>query len=919
MVKKHPEKIRRVDDLLATKLKIPALGCRIVCRNQLTALLSESLGHRLTLLVAPTGYGKTTLLVEWLSTVSKMDWWTAWVSLDTLDNEPLKFWTYLGSAFQKIYPQFRDNPSYTLEGGDSYQDFSQLTPLLNGIASIPHQVCLILDNYEEITDEHIQNGISFLIQHQPENLHLIISSRVMPPIPLARLRAQRQLTELTSRDLSFSQNETAAFLSNVMALNLDTDQVAALQNATEGWIAGLQLAALSLQGQPTPYRLWNDLPVNRRQITEYLSEEVFNRQDPEIKNFLVQTSILTELSAPLCDALLDRSDSQTVLTRIENANLFIVSLDHHQGWYRYHPLFADALKNHLKQTNPESIPELHQKACNWLLEHDYPDKAVLHALQMGNLEKAAEIVDSCAIEAIYEFDLTSLVYWISYFSNDLILNRPRLGVYYALSNFLLGRLDLVEPKLHIVEQSIENAEKQHASVTDLQLIHWEMSAIRTALNCVQGNISQGISQASELSRHVPDKDAYFLGFLYHWIAEAYNTIGNLEASAQNYQQAIQFANEHHLLIGLIHSGCGLAIIRKKQGRLREAQKEYRQALESAIQSHLDLGAIALAQTGLLEIALEKNKIDVKDSMFQEVVNHFDEINKGTMNWNDRFLISLRLSKYYLALQDVAHARFYLNKANENLRKYRNTILTLPDELIEVYIRNWAILSPLEIEDEWLKNELLEKPAEKRTLIEQIAIAKVYLSKGENQNALALLIPLKEMAQKSDTGEYLLEILILQALAQKALQKTEEALATLQEALKLADLEGYLRIFIDEGAAMQALINDCYSRCQTETGDQPQKEILQKLIVAFGPEKEASSPDELFPTTVIPLLEPLSDREIDVIRLLVEKKSIKEVSSALVISPNTTKVHIKNIYRKLDIHTRKELAERAIDLGIISKA
>lgn len=914
----------RPDDLLATKLEIPLLGYRIIQRNRLTALLQAGSTRRVTLVTAPAGYGKTTLLVEWLSTNKLADWRVAWVSLDSSDSTPLTFWSYVAAGLQKISPHLHYNPQPILQHESSLQDFTQLNPLINGIAQIPHPVCLVLDNYEAIKDDSIHQAVGYLIEHQPDNLHLILSSRTVPPIPLARLRIQRQLVEINEKELSFTLPEAHAFLKQVMELDLAPEKVTALVEATEGWIAGLQMAGLSMHDRPDFQPMQGRLVDDNRQITTYLIEEVLNQQEPAVRDFLLKTSILTDLSAPLCNALLGRTDSQEMLSRIERANLFVITLDVSQSWYRCHPLFADVLQTYLEQMHPEQVGELHRRACAWLLEHGYAEKAVTHALACGDLEKAAEIVDTCAMQNIIDLDLTSLVQWINRFSDDLLRKRPQLGIYYGLASFLLGQLDLMEPKLQVIEQTLQKLQEDRIPGETEKRIRWEMSVLRAVRDCMQGSFDQGVPKIQRLLKDVPAGDIYFLGFMNHWLAETYDSAGELEAAADRFNQARQFASDKHLLIGLAHSGCGLARIRRKQGRLLEAEREYQTALRFANQSGKDLSLIALAQTGLVEIALERMDSTINDGWIEEILRNYDQIEASALMWDNLTLLSLRLARYCLIHQDLDGARLHFQKSTSNVARWHKSRAYLPSEMIDVQVALWITSGELEAADRPFEKELVESYSTGRpNTAEQAALARIALIRHQPAQALPLLADLEALTQKTGEVGRLIEGLILESLAYQAAGQEALALEHLEQALQSASVEGYTRLFVREGEPLKNLFDrylEGKASKPTNPGEAYFHNYLQKLSAAFGhpPEVQLPQPPQepTQATLVTPLQTPLSEREVEVLRLLAAGKSAKEMSATLMISVNTVKTHVKSIYRKLGGHSRRVVFQRADELGII---
>ncbi len=923
MAKRSRDDGRRVGDLLVTKLEIPLLGFRIVRRERLTALLHEDIEQRVTLIVAPAGYGKTTLLGEWLSTLPATEYRSAWVTLNSFDNTPLRFWSYVTAAVRKACPQLHFRSEYMLQQGYDPLDFTRLIPLFNEIAQIPSKVCLILDDYQTITDENVQRGVAYLIDHQPRNLHLILVSRVTPPLALSRLRAQRRLIEVTAGDLAFTLQETKTFLFNVMKLDVDAQQAAELLDSTEGWIAGLQMAALSLKGRQGRQPVGAHFLGDHWEILDYLTEEVLNQLDERTQNFLLKTSILAELSAPLCDVLLERNDSEDMLAKIERAKLFIAPLDDGHAWYRYHPLFADALALQLKRRDPDAFPRLHSRACAWLLEHGYPDKAIAHALAIGDLEKAAEIIETCALQAVIDFDVARLVHWIDSISEDLIHRRPRLGIYYALANYFLGRMDLVEQKLRMAEQALAGTRGNAISAEEEASLRWEIGAIRASAECLSGDYTQGILHATALLKEVPKKGEYVSGSMLHALAEAYDAIGDLPAAVDAFQQGREIASEQNFPFGFVHSTCRLARIYKLQGRLNAARQEYKRALDFALQSGVDVAAIALAQTGLMDITREQNDLETAGRLAQDVMGNFDQVE---LSASGRIMYVLRcvlLVRYCLCVRDFDGARFYFEKVLDN---YHDMMAATPNplpEIIDIQVRIRLAFERDEPMESWIEEgEVAPHPGAKPGLPEQVARARMYLAHGRPEEALPILSDLERAAEKAGQGERRLEALVLQSLAYRAAQRREPALEAIDRAVRLAEPEGYVQVFVDEGEPMRALLVDTLSAWQEQgAGKMDGRNYLTKLIAAF--ERGQGAPDrpvwQAGPgvTAISPLQEPLSPREIEVLGLLAAGNSIKEVAESLMISMNTAKTHVKNVYRKLDAHTRKAIVQRADELGVPS--
>jgi LuxR family transcriptional regulator, maltose regulon positive regulatory protein len=924
MAATHPTEFPQLDNLLITKLEIPLMGARIVMRERLIRLLNQTVQRRLTLLTAPTGYGKTTLLVEWLTTLDIHDWRTIWISLDRFDNAPLRLWSYVVSGIKKVYPRFQYNLQQMIQRGYDMHDPTLLNPLLNEIAQIPYQFCLVLDDYQAIQEQSVHSTLEYFIEHQPVNVHLILSSRTTPPIPLLRLRAQRQLVEINAQDLSFTLPEARSFLTKVMELDLDAAQATALFEATEGWIAGLQLAALSVQGRQIMGPLRADLLRENTQILDYLTTEVLNEQNDEIKEFLLKTAILAELCAPLCDFMLGRTNSQDVLGWIEQSNLFTVCLDAKKNWYRYHPLFAEALSVQLKLTYPDLVTGLHSKACDWLLEHHYPEKAVSHALAAGDPEKAAEIVDVCAMQAIIEYDTPSLLQWIGNFDKNLFMRRPKLGICYALATFLEGQPELAEQILQKVEWVLDDAAGHGISFQEEEVLRWEASAIRSVIECMHGDHRQGITKVLGLLANRPHDDDYFDGFIHFALAEAYDFAGEFDAAVEAFDLGCQVAIPHRHLIEYVHARSEAARVRKQQGRLQQAKEAYLDAMDFGRKAALDASILAMPQSGLMDIAVERNDLLTAQSLAGEVKEHLDQLESAVSMAKFFGLICTRLARYYLAIADFEKAQFHYDQALKSLQGVLDPVPLLPQEFISLQIRlyqaqeSWRVDENWDIETEVLRSAFVAPGSE----VGKIRQARICMVQKNFLQAQEILTEIEPAIRETDHGELLIETRVLLALAYSAQGKSAEAIEWIGAATQAAEPELYMRMFINEGEEMKKLLVLYLAGQGASDGDPDQvrmRRYVRRLVESFGGDRvidvqqlsgtlpgatNLKSPGDL-----------LSKRELEVLEILISGKSVKEIAADLMISANTAKIHVKNIYRKLGTHSRKVVFERADELGI----
>jgi len=486
--------------LLPTKLHVPRLRTSLVPRSHLTERIRQGAERALTLVSAPTGFGKTTLLAQWLAESSLP---TAWLSLEPEDNDPTRFLSYLIAALQTLDAQVGISALEMLHTPQPAPPETVLAVLTNDLVKRGGgDVALVVDDYHVITSESIQRGMTFLLEHLPPRLHLLLGSRVDPPLPLARLRAQGQLTEVRAADLRFGAAEANMFLQTVMGLDLENEAVATLEQRTEGWIAGLQLAALSLQGRTDVSAFLAAFSGSHRYVLDYLSDEVLARQDAAVQQFLLRTCILERLSGPLCDAVTGQEGSQALLEALEKANLFVVALDEERGWYRYHHLFAQVLRRHLQQREPTLPPVLHRRASAWYEQHELPAEAVQHALLMPDFELAARLIEPIALPLALTGQLSTLLGWLNVLPEALVQAHPLLCVYHAGSLMLTNRLEIAEARLQDAERGIQ----AEIPAEQARTINGWVLALRGAIAGFSGNMLYAASLARQALELLPETE-----------------------------------------------------------------------------------------------------------------------------------------------------------------------------------------------------------------------------------------------------------------------------------------------------------------------------------------------------------------------------------------------------------------------------
>jgi len=894
--------------LLTTKLYVPPPRPNLVPRPRLIERLNEGLrlGRRLTLISASAGSGKTTLLSEWIHEVGAhrdAPLQVAWLSLDEDDNDPARFWTYVVAALQTIYPEAAQSVLPMLQGPQPPAR-SILTPLLNEMAALSTLVVLVLDDYHLVTAGAIHDGMAFLLDHLPQQVHLVIAARADPPLPIARLRARGQLTEMRADDMRFTAEEIAAFLNGVMELDLQPRDIAALEARTEGWISGLHLAALSMQGREDAHAFVEAFTGGHQYILEYLIEEVLSQQPEPIQRFLLQTSILDRLCAPLCDAVVgeigdwgpeigsDQSpvsnlQSRHVLDYLESSNLFLVPLDDEEHWYRYHHLFGDLLRKRLGQA-PLLIPpacggdrggvieELHRRASQWHAENGLLEQAVKHARAAGDFERIAQIAERAAGDSLLDARLTALLRWADALPQDVLRAHPRLQIYRAWALYMNGHLEAAQRALGDCRQALEALPPSP-----------ENDALRRTL-----------------TRLLDIIDMIAQGFMYG----VDNQIGE---AIRVCSQARDLALEDGHVFLTAQATEGLALAQYHQGRLQASAQSCQQVIDLAAQG---AAQAPLAAAGYVELA----GIHIEWNDLEKAADLLDEALALCREWG----IVQTLNEAYTAQSHLLQIRGDIEAAWNVLEKAREFSSMEGDRsLVNFRLAtqkarlNLAAGEP-EKAVSWVEGTLAaflsgEQLPAAFTETLQTTLARAYLAQDEAKEALAVLEPLLEPAEAAGAFLHVIEVCALKALALHALGDTSTALAALERSLALAKPEGFVRVYLNEGASMATLLREAASRGVYA-------EYANKLLDGFSVwEYGRVGKTPILPHAPMPtLLDPLTPRERDVLHLISQGLSNKDIAEKLVIALNTVKRHTSSIYSKLDVKSRTQAVARARELDLL---
>lgn len=897
--------------ILTTKLYVPPLRENVVLRPSLIERLNEGLRRKLTLISAPAGFGKTTLVSEWIAVYKGA---VAWLSLDEGDNDPARFWSHFIAALQTVFRNIGGGALTALQSPQSPSIESILTSLLNEIAAIPNDLLLVLDDYHAFDSRSIDAALAFLVERLPPCMHLAIATREDPDLPLARLRARDQLTELRVKDLRFTASEAAEFLNRTMGLRLSPEDIAALETRTEGWIAGLQMAALSLQGLQDTAGFIQSFTGSHRFVLDYLLEEVLHRQSEAIQKFLLQTSILERMCGPLCDVvLLDPSiEGQETLEYLERANLFIVSQDNERRWYRYHHLFAELLRNRLARAYPDQIADLHRRASDWYASNDFPYEAVTHALAIQDWPRAADVIERHMDELPMRGESATRLGWFEAFPAQFLLDRPGLGLVYAWALFMTNQLDRAEEQLNQLTPLVQNTPS----------LLGELYVIRVMIATRRFDMPAFYELAQQALSRVPPEEASPRSRILLTLGVAYDEMGGDFAAARNaFREAYELGkalpspsavgNAPLPLMALAY----LASYEWLQGNLHEASRMYEQALELADkwggQPSL---ALCFVQQGRANLLYEWNDLDGATRALQEFIR------VGDLWKSPRLLVpAYGLSALVMQARGEPEAARAMIRRTEQAA--RDSYSSPPDlGMLALYqISLWIAQNNFQAITQWEQShdsKWRSQTGRARDAL-TIALAQAQIVRYHRMHddsalgqARVLIEPALEQAQASDLMLTVVRLLILDALALYAQGETASAVAALKRALALAEPENYVRSFLDLGKPMQELLS--WSLKSQAVTEPHLPAYVSKLLSRFRADVPVGSSQPIGDA----LIEPLTERELAVLRLIAQGLSNREISERLFLALSTVKGHTRIIFDKLQVQRRTEAVARARELGLL---
>jgi LuxR family maltose regulon positive regulatory protein len=905
--------------LLATKLYIPRWRPGLVSRPSLIERLNQGAERKLTLVSAPAGFGKTTLVSEW---VAGSDRPIAWLSLEEADNDRARFLAYVVAALRTAAPHIGEGVLGALQSSQPPPTESILTALLNEIATLQDTIVLVLDDYHVIDATPVDHALTFLLEHLPPQMHLVITTREDPQLPLARLRTRGQMIEMRAADLRFTHDEAVAFINEVMGLDLSASDLATLETRTEGWIAGLQLAALSMRGRDDIPGFIRSFAGDDRYIVDYLVEEVLRRQPEHVRAFLLRTSVLDRLSGSLCDAVTGRQDGRGLLEALERGNLFVVPLDDKRHWYRYHHLFADVLRAHAMEEGADQVAVRHQRASAWYETNGFRSAAINHALAAEDFERAASLVELAAMEMLGSGQEPMLYGWLTALPDKIVRARPVLSVNYAFASLSRDGLEAAEARLRDAERWLETPtnvrEPRDAPSGEMVVVDQKgfrslpgtIAIARAYCAGALGDLAGMMEYAHHALDLLPEDDNLWRGAAAAILGIACWTSGDLEAAYRSFTEGkdrLEATGYTQFEISIVYI---LADIRIAQGRLRDAARIYEQALRQATEQGRGVWGTSDLYVGLGDLHRERNDLEIAT----QYLLRSKELGEHTALTDTRH-------RWYVAMARVKAIEGDLGSALDLLDEAERQYVENPDPdvrpIAALKAQWWVAQGRLADALDWVRERSVSVDDDLSYLreFEHLTLARILLARNRRERedrfiheAVGLLERLLDAAEEGERTGSVIEILVLLAVAREAHGDISLALLSLERALTLAEPEGYVRLFVDEGLPMKTLLSQAAAQ-----GKAP--DYTSRLLAAFDAEEQTRR-NRFDSPAAQPLAEPLSQRELDVLRLIALGLSNREIGERLFLALDTVKGHNRKIFGKLDVQSRTEAMARARELGIL---
>jgi len=907
--------MQKTGPLIRTKLRLPFTRSELVPRPRLQEEIVQGLRGPLTLITAPAGFGKTTLVASCISACGMP---VAWLSLDKDDNLEGRFLSYLAAALQEADHTIGNQATQLLAVSPQAPPETILTSLINDLDAASSEIVLVLDDYQFISSQVVHEEVAFLLEHCPRTFHLLISTRSDPPLPLARLRARGQTLELRAADLRFSEAEAAQFLNDVMGLRLDAGSVAALEERTEGWIAGLQMAALSMRDRQDIPGFIAGFSGTNRYILDYLLEEVLANQAPEIQRFLLYTSILERLTAPLCEAIsVSLSPASQILDYLERANLFLVPLDDERQWYRYHHLFAGLLRVQLqKSLGDQGVARLHFRAAEWHEQNGSILEAIQHASMASDDEMVERLIKENYLEMMNRGEMSWVRYWMGKLPQELVYRRPWLCLYEAMNRSWFGQLEEASLLLDEAEKHI----RAEGSAPGAQSMLGYHAYVKSRVTAMQGDTRRAIEFCLKARENVHEDSLELQIDFSITLGYEFFLYGDFVNANKILNETIRLGSTARAINNPVAAYCLLARSQIYQGWLHEANDLLQKAEQLIHQaSGQYLGVAGLVEVERAALSCERNELETALAGIQQGLDRLPWWGKA----DDFCLAYLTLARVQLALGKRTEAVEAIEKAAQ-LVQTCGVFSEARHALQAAQVKMWLV------QGDWLSVERWAAALEKRFAspdpfrfedeLTHITQARVWMAQNKPDEAIRLLSGLEESSRSAGRQGRLIEIMILKALALQAAGETRQADLALANSLALAEPQGYLRIFLDEGQPMQLLL----AKGLAHAGPGPLRDYATRLLSQFEAEPDgiAAAQQEFSPhsgpsaSSGQAPVELLSQRELEVLHLIALGRTNQEIAQQLIVSPGTVKAHTSSIYRKLEVANRTEAVAAARQLGIL---
>ena len=907
------------NELLETKFFIPSSRANLVERDRLIQELHQSIKGKLTLISAPAGFGKTTLLAQWLQ---QTEFSYTWLSLDERDNQAIRFWTYFVATLQKIEPQLGKTTIALLRNSETDLELF-LTPLINDISTLETDILLVLDDYHEITNVLIHQALAFLLNHLPPTFHLIIASRCDPPLPLARLRARGKLSELRAEKLRFTNDEAKLFVCEVMELNLSQKQIGMLHTKVEGWIAGLQMAALSLQ-QCSQISHWiESLQGSQRYIGDYLTEEVLEKQPDYLKSFLLKTSILDRICGSLCDAVLQRENSTETLKYLDKINLFVISLDDNRCWYRYHHLFGELLRYYLQKQEPHQISQYHRRAAEWYKQENLIDEAFKHALVTQDWELATDLIKQEACQLAIDADFTTLLNRLKTLPNEIICADPWLCIYYAWTLWITAG-DIAGARQYLEDGELVSKLKplpakqpswtNHPSASEVDEFWASIITLKSYL-AHEKDTMEAIRVAKEALKIVPKYNYWLRSLVLMNLGGSYYFIDRFKQAELILTEAVSVASEckqankikstliNHTAESAVTSLCLRAELKELHGEFKSAITLAQQALEIVTKRHwIENTSGILTQAVMGKLLWQQNKLEQATHYLTQGKDRSSPLKKSafaTIRYLYLALVHQAEGNFTAAWEAIETAEKIESSRQQGFNFEFPTFLSL--DLVKV--RLWLAEGNLSLPLAWQQSKDLAIDGELTYYSEPdyITLTRILIAQKKWKSALNLLQRLQRSTESSQRIARLVEVLILQITVYQGQNQLKIALQQLKLIFSLVHPQAYLRLFLDADKSIQELLK--YAAKQNIYPN-----YVNWLLKAF---------DNIAPSNKNQnLIEPLSDRELEILQLIAAGLTNQEIGDRLVISLATVKWHTSNIYGKLSVKNRNQAVVKARELEIL---